>query len=187
MATVISVISFYPYLRDIFRLKTKPHIYTWLIWTITQGIAVVGIYYGRGGIGALELTISTILVTLVLLFSFKYGTSNITKTDAFILIIALLAIVVWWQLNHPVAAVLMVTAIDILGFIPSLRKSFYDPWSETVITWVGFATGNSFAILALREYNVLTLSYIVSITTTNALLAIVCIVRRKSIPRQIAP
>jgi SAM-dependent methyltransferase len=183
VATIISVVSFFPYLRDIFKLKTKPHTYTWLIWFITQGIAVAGIYYGGGGIGALELTISTTLVALVLIFSFKYGTTNITKTDTFILIIALLAIVVWWKLDNPLAAVLIVATIDVLGFIPSLRKSFYDPWSETVITWVGFAIGNCFAILALREYNLLTLSYIVSIATTNAILAIVCIVRRRSIPK----
>jgi hypothetical protein len=185
VATVISMVSFFPYLRDIFRLKTKPHTYTWLIWVITQGIAVVGIYYGKGGIGGLELTISTILVGMVLLFSFKYGTTNITKPDTLILIIALLAILVWWKLNNPVAAVLMVAIIDVLGFIPSLRKSYYDPWSETVITWIGFVIGNCFAILALREYNLLTLSYIASIATTNAILAIVCIVRRQSIPKPI--
>lgn len=187
ISTIVSLVSFFPYLRDIFRHKTKPHTYTWLIWFITQGVAVVGILYGGGGIGALELTISTILVTLIFLFSFKYGTTNITKTDGVILIIALLAIVVWWQLNNPLAAVLMVATIDVLGFIPSLRKSFHDPWSETVITWVGFVIGNCFAILALREYNLLTLSYIVSITTTNAALAIVCIVRRRSIPKPIEP
>ncbi len=43
IATIIGVIAFFPYLKDIFSLKTKPHVYTWLIWVITQGTAVLGI------------------------------------------------------------------------------------------------------------------------------------------------
>ena len=75
------------YLKDIFSRKTKPHIYTWLIWTITQGVALLGLLYGKGGWGALALSISTILVFIIFLISFKYGTKNITKFDTIILIV----------------------------------------------------------------------------------------------------
>lgn len=50
ISTVVAIaLAFVPYLRDIFRRKTKPHTYTWLIWTITQGTAVAGLWYGGGG------------------------------------------------------------------------------------------------------------------------------------------
>jgi hypothetical protein len=179
IAALVGTASFYPYLRDVINHKTKPHSYTWLIWVITQGTAIGGIWYGGGGIGALGLITGTVLVFVVFLSSLKYGTKNITKTDTAILITALLAIFVWWKLNNPLAAVLMVSAVDVLGYIPSYRKSFQEPWSETVITWVGFVIGNIFAILSLREYNLLTLSYIVSITFANTLLAVICLIRRQ--------
>ena len=76
---IAGLAAFLPYLKDIFSLKTKPHIYTRLIWVITQGTATVGIFYGGGGLGGLELVIGTAFVFIVFLFSIKYGTKNITN------------------------------------------------------------------------------------------------------------
>ena len=178
LATIIGTASFVPYLKDIFKKKTKPHLYTWLVWSITQGTAVAGIIYGGGGIGAIELIIGTILVFLVFLFSLKYGSKNITKADTFVLFAALLAILVWWKLKNPLTAIFIVSLIDLLGCIPSFRKTFIEPWSETVLTWFGFALSNCFAILALHEYNFLTLTYITSLTIANLGLGILCLIRR---------
>lgn len=183
IATVIGVIGFYPYLKDIFLLKTKPHLYTWLVWTITQGAAVSGIWYGGGGWGALNLTVGTILVVIVFLFSIKYGTKNITKSDTAVLIAALCAILVWWQLDEPLVSVMMVSIIDVVGYIPSFRKSYHEPWSETITTWIIFAVSNIFAIMALSEYNLLTTPYLVAITSANIVLTVICLSRRRFIAK----
>ncbi|MFA6475705.1 MAG: hypothetical protein WCV88_05975 [Patescibacteria group bacterium] len=94
MATAVSIVAYFVYLRDVFSLKTKPHVYTWLIWAITQGTATLGIWYGGGGWGALSLTIGTFFIIAVFLFSLKYGTKNITKSDVMMLVISLCAILV---------------------------------------------------------------------------------------------
>lgn len=180
---VTIVVAFFPYLRDIFLRKTKPHAYTWLIWTITQSTAVAGLWYGKGGWGVFSLLIGTSFVFLVFLLSLKYGTRNITKSDTVVLIAAFSAIIVWWQLNNPLLAVLMVSVIDILGYIPSLRKTFEDPWTETVVSWVAFSLANVFNILALKEYNLLTLTYLISITSANVVLLAICLIRRRVVPR----
>src|SRR5262245_28245295 len=104
-----------------FRGKTKPHAYTWLIWTITLGTAMAGLFRGHGGCVALPIGSGTFLVFVTFLLSFKYGTKNITRSDAVTLIAALGAVVVWWQLKNPLAAVLMVSLIDVIGYIPSVR------------------------------------------------------------------
>lgn len=185
IATTIGVVAFLPYLKDTISLKTKPHAYTWLIWTITQGTAVVGIWYGGGGWGALNLTVGTFFVIGVFLFSLKYGTKNITKSDTFILIAALCAVLVWWQLDQPLLAVLMVSVIDVLGFIPSFRKSYQEPWSETLLSWILFSLSNVFALLALNEYNLLTVTYMTAITIANIGLFLVCYLRRKTVPKPV--
>lgn len=185
LATVIVIGGFFlPYLADMFRRRTKPHAYTWLIWSITQGTAVAGLIYGKGGWGAVALVSGTFFCFLIFLLSFKYGTRNITKSDTVVLIAALSAIVVWWQLNSPLLAVFMVSIIDVLGYIPTFRKTFEEPWTEPPIPWVVFSASNIFAILALSEYNLLTLTYIVSITLASVTLLIICLVRRKVIPRE---
>lgn len=186
IATVIGVAAFFPYLKDTFSLKTRPHSYTWLIWAITQGTAVFGIWYGGGGWGALNLTVGIIFVIAVFLFSLKYGTKNITKSDTAILIAALLAIVVWWQLDKPLISVIMVSAIDVIGYIPSFRKSYHEPWSETLISWILFSVSNILAILALSEYNLLTVTYLTAITSANVALFLFCFFRRRFVPKPVS-
>ena len=177
--------SFLPYLIDIFKKKTEPHIYTWLIWTITEGIATAGLIYGKGGWGALDLSLGTLFVFLIFLISLKYGSKNITKFDTIVLIVALLAIVVWIKMNNPLLAVIMVSVIDFAGYLPSFRKAFIEPWSETVLSWQMFVVGDILVILSLSEYNLLTLTYLGTITIANSMLVIICLVRRQIIPKNL--
>jgi inorganic pyrophosphatase len=178
IALIISLLAFYPYLRDIFLKKTKPHVYTWFIWTITQSTAVYALWYGGGGWGAVELTVGTFLVFIIFLFSLTRGTKNVTKSDTIVLFIALLSVLIWWILDNPIFSVIMVSLIDFFGYIPSYRKCWNDPWSETLSTWLLFAIGNIFAIFALNEYNVLTLTYLITIIIGNIILIIISLLRR---------
>ncbi len=113
------------------------------------------------------------------LLSLKYGTKNITKGDTVVLIAAFLAIIVWWQLHNPLLAVFMVSAIDVLGYLPSFRKTFAEPWTETPVSWAIFSLANIINILALSEYNFLTLTYLVAITAANLILLTICLARRR--------
>lgn len=184
LATVVAIGSGHiPYLRDMFKGETKPHAYTWLIWIITLGTAVAGLWKGNGGWGILSLSVELIFVFIIFLLSFKYGTKNITKTDTLILIVALAAVLVWWQLDNPVLAVAMAAAIDVIGYIPSWRKSYFEPWSETIFSWVGFTIANFLGIISLAEYNSLTLTYLLSVSVANIILIAICLVRRRVIKR----
>lgn len=183
IAMLINAGCFINYVRSILQHKTKPHAYTWLIWCITQGTAVAAIWYGNGGWGAWALIVSTIFVALVFLLSLRYGTRNITRSDTAILFFALLAIVVWWQLDNPYLAVAMVSIIDVIGYIPSWRKSISAPWSEAVSSWIASPVGYIFAMLALMEYNFLTLTYPVLLVLANLILVTICLYYRRTIPK----
>ena len=185
ISSLVGVVSYFPYIRDVLKRKTQPHTYTWLVWVITQGVAATSIWYGQGRWGALGLTIGTFLIFVIFLLSLKFGTKNITRTDTVVLFAALGAIVIWWKLKNPLLALFMVTLIDLLGYIPSFRKSYQQPWSETISSWEGFVIGNFFAILALKEYNLLTLSYLIAINIANIVLILICLFRRRLVPKQL--
>ena len=186
-ATFITVVAYIPYFRDIFLRRTKPHLYTWLIWAITQGTAAAALLYGGGNFGAISLIIGVIIVIAIFLLSFKYGTKNITRSDTFVLILALLAIVIWWQLNNPLLAVLMVSAIDGLGYIPTFRKSFEEPWSETLTFWALMAPAMIFTLMSNAEYNLLTVTYLATLSVANTSLTVLLIVRRRVVQKQSSP
>jgi hypothetical protein len=48
IASLISLGVFINYARTVFKKETKPHLYTWLIWFVTQTVAVVGMWHGGG-------------------------------------------------------------------------------------------------------------------------------------------
>ncbi|MCX6720541.1 MAG: hypothetical protein NTW11_01940 [Candidatus Staskawiczbacteria bacterium] len=169
-----------PYFVGIFRGKTRPHIYSWLIWTITYGIGLLGVIKGNGGWGSLSLAVGFSIVCITFLACFKYGSKNITKFDTVTLIFALLAIVVYFQLHNPLLAVFMVTLIDFIAYVPSFRKSFYEPYSENVASWVIYTIAGLLIILSLYEYNLLTLTYLVVTEVANIILIAICLARRKS-------
>lgn len=181
LSAVIGQGALVPYIIDTVKRRTEPHAYTWIIWAITQTTAGAASLYGGGGWGAKLLFLGGILCFVIFLLSLKYGTKNITKSDTIVLIAAISAIFVWWQLNQPLIAVIMITLIDFIGYFPTFRKSWQEPWSETVISWFGFFFGMLFAILAIDEYNSLTLIYPLVIALSNITVAIICILRRRYI------
>ncbi len=185
MSTIMTIAISYPYVKDIFLKKTKPHIYTWLIWSITQGTATTVLWYGGGKFATIGLAIGTLIVIFVFFLSFKYGTKNITRSDAFILITALLAIIVWWQLDSPLLAVFMVSAIDVLGYIPTYRKSFANPWTETLEFWFVMTIAGVLDLFASAQYNLLTVTYIATLIAANVVLLTVLLYRRKKLNKSL--
>lgn len=182
LASVLLILGFIPYFQDIFKKQTKPHIYTWLIWSITQGTALAALITGEGGaFASLGVASSALLTMFVFFLSFKFGTKDITRSDTLTLVAALTAVLVWWQLNNPYIAVLMVAIIDSVGYIPTYRKLWNQPWSETLSFWYLFTGGNIFALLAIEQYNFLTASYLVAVTIASVALIVLSHARRSVI------
>lgn len=178
LASIFQIAAFFSYLRSSFFKSTRPHVVTWLIWLLTNSIAVAGLWVGGGGIGAVAPTISAVLVAAVFVGALRFGKRDIAKADIPIFILALSAIFVWWIFDNPVLAVLIVSAVDIIGYVPTFRKSYIDPSSENAFSWALFALAPICAILALNTYSVLTLSYLLPIATVNSALSILIIVRK---------
>jgi|APSaa5957512535_1039671.scaffolds.fasta_scaffold05889_4 hypothetical protein len=176
---VVGLTTMVFYTRDILTGKTKPHEFTWLIWVVTQGTATAVMWYGGGGKGAWMFTVGTFFVFAVFLLLLFRGSRNITKSDITVLILALTGMGLWWLLSNPLLTVILMTAIDVFGYIPTFRKCYSSPRSEDARYWVLFALANTLSICALESYNVLTLTYLVSITSANVSLALFLVWRRR--------
>ena len=186
LAVVLGVVGYTPYFIDIFKHKTKPHLYTWLIWSITQGTAAYGVWSGGGKFGALGWILGAILVIVIFFLSFKFGTKNITKGDTLILAVAFCAVVVWWITNNLLIAVIMVSAIDGLGYIPTFRKTYAEPWTETPFFWLTMAIIAVLTIAANAEYNVLTLLYPSVLLVSNIIVYLITIYRRRIVAQPVS-
>ncbi len=178
IAGILTVVSYIPYIISILNKKTKPHIYTWFIWAITQGTAAVAVVYGGGSFGSIALFVGTILVILIFSLSFKFGSKNITKNDTITLFIALFIILFWWISNNLYISIFLITLIDIIGYIPTIRKTYYNPYSEKIIFWLLMVIVNLLIIFSVTEYNFFTIIYVSMLLIMNFTMCILMILRR---------
>jgi len=179
IATIIGTTGSGYYIYEMFKRKTEPHLFTWVIWCITQGIAVAGAWYGNGGWGTASLFIGFLFCLAITLLTFKFGTKNIKTSDYVLFTTALLAIFVWWKLENPILAVFMASGIDAFGYFPTWRKSITEPFTENPWAWFSFGVATLFAIFALKEYNFLTLTYLITISIANFATYAICLYFRK--------
>ncbi len=173
--------SFLPYILDIIKGNTEPHVYTWCIWTFTHGIAALAIVQGDGGlIAALSIGAGAVCSFVVFLLSIRQTTQHITTFDSIALAVAVLAIIAWLKLDHPVWVVILITIVDVLGFVPTWRKTWHKPKTESVIAWSLYAIGCLMTLIALSHYNVLTTFYISAMVIASSILVIIITLRRRN-------
>ncbi len=185
IAVVISVfiglVAPLPYIKDIYFGKTRPHIFTWLIWTILVGAAFWGQVVGGAGLGSLALGITALMNVVILVSALIKSRDYINNFDVVILCLTLLAFIPWWLMDDPVSSILLLAVIDFLAFLPTVRKSIKNPEMETISIYSLSALKHIVSLFALYSYNILTLTFPVMLIVTNALMVIFVVIRRKVI------
>lgn len=182
-SVAIAIVCFFPYFRDIFKRKTEPHMYSWLIWTILQGVGVAAQLKDGAGYGAWALAIGAFFCFAIFLLSFKYGTKNISTFDFACLVAALCALGVYFFVQNPLWATLLVALVDFVGFLPTFRKGFHEPFSETPSTFLLSGLANLLSFIALQNYTTITVFYLASLFITNVSFAVMILVRRFALKR----
>lgn len=177
-AGAVGIWAFFPYVKDVFQKRTHPHTFTWFIWMITQGAATTILLQNGGGKGGAYLMVALFFVVLIFILSLFDGDTDITKSDWLVLGTALVAIIVWQFMENPLLATCILAAIDVWGYVPTFRKSYMRPWTETLSSWFLFTSGCIFGLLALETYSLLTVTYLAALATINSTLVIFLVWRR---------
>jgi hypothetical protein len=94
------------------------------------------------------------------------------------LIFAVAAIPLWVLTKRPLLAVILVSLIDIVGFWPTIRKSFYAPHKETLSTYSLSTLKHCLTVIAQQKYNLTTVLYPASLAIMTGGFVIMLIVRK---------
>lgn len=101
MAIAIGLIGNIPYIIGIYKGEVRPHLFSWIIWTLVCGIgAAIQINEG-GGAGAWYMVYNTILNLGITIASCYRGTKDIRRSDWVAFMIALSAIPLWAVTQQP--------------------------------------------------------------------------------------
>ena len=183
LATLIGIVSYVPYFRDIFSGITKPHPFSWIAWGLLVGVAFVAHVVEGAGPGAWASGITAICCFAIGLLAFWNGEKEITRLDWVCFVSSLVAIALWRFVGDALTAVVIVTVADALAFVPTFRKSFAKPHEETLITYSLSIPKWIFGIAAVQVFNLTTLFFPVAIFLMTSSFVGMVLLRRRQLAR----
>jgi len=133
----------------------------------------------------LNLFISSFIISecftiIIFFFSLRYGFKHIPKSDKYFLAAALLGIIPWVLTNDPSLSVIIVVIIDLVAFIPTLKKAWYFPQSETPILYTSNVLRHSFALVAISSYNISTVLHSIAMIVVNTIMSVFILIRKQN-------
>lgn len=181
ISILMTLIGYSYYFRDIFAGKTKPHAFSWLVWASLTAIAFAGQMSENAGPGAWITGLTACISFVIFGLAIKKGEKNITLSDKLNLAGAFIALAVWPFTKDPLLSIIIITVVDFLGFIPTIRKSFQKPYEETLIHYIFAGLKFVLAIIALENYSLTTWLYPASLVAANLLFVPMLVIRRKQL------
>lgn len=179
LAVLIGLIGYVPYFTTIFSGKTKPHAFTWFVWGILTAIAFSGQIVGHGGAGAWVTGLTAFISFIICGLALVKGTKDFPLADWLCLAGCMVALGLWAITNNPLSAIVLITIIDLLAFIPTFRKSYSAPGSEPAFTYSLSGLKFVLGIAALQEFSAVTVLYPASLVLTNGLFVLMLLIRRR--------
>ena len=180
---LLAIVAVVPYIRDIIKKTTRPERASWLIWAVLGGIAFFS-QLAKGATNSLWMTgLSTLCVLVVFLLSLKYGEGGLIKRDIIALLFALSGLVLWYFTKDATIALLIVIAVDLSGSVLTIIKSYKDPESETMSTWILASISGFFGTISVGSFNWVLLMYPLYIFFANAAVTIAMLLGRKRLKK----
>jgi hypothetical protein len=180
IAIGLTIFAYFPYIRSIIQGKTKPHVFSWVIWGTTTCIVFLAQLADNGGAGAWVIGVSgAISIYVAFLAYIKRSDSTITRVDGLFFISAMTSLPLWYLTSDPLWAVVILTTVDVLGFGPTFRKAYNHPVEEQLMFFVVMAIRNLVVITALENYSLTTALFPATIAVVCMIFSLMVVYRRR--------
>ncbi|MEA5410446.1 hypothetical protein VB737_01575 [Synechococcus sp. BA-120 BA3] len=187
-AIALTFAAFLPYIVSIRAGRTRPHVFSWLIWGVTTLLVFLATWAGGGGVGAWPTGVSALITFHIAWLSQAHGADRaITKADWLFLAGAASALPFWFLTADPLAAVLVLTLVDLLGFGPTLRRAWSHPEQERIGFFGLFVLRNLLVLLSLERLTLTTALFPASVGLACVAVVVLLLWRRRRLQRSGQP
>jgi hypothetical protein len=153
-AILLTIAMYVPYIRSIRAGQTKPHAFSWIIWSLSSCVIFLAQLSDYGGAGAWPIGVSAIVTIYIAVLAYINRTDTaVTRTDWIFLAIAVAALPCWLLTSNPLFAVLLLTGVELVGFGPTFRVAFRRPYEEHVGFYLLGAIRSGLTVAALEHYS----------------------------------
>jgi len=150
---VAELLSFYPYVRDIFLGKTKPERASWIIWAVLSLVAFFPQLINGGTYSLFMTGVMAAGDLFVFILAIKYGVGGMLKRDIVALAGLIIGLSVWYFTKEAAFALYIIILIDASGTALTAIKTYQHPKSETASSWALLSLAGIFACVAVGKFN----------------------------------
>lgn len=119
------------------------------------------------------------LCVLIFTLSLQKGTKNVTILDFVFFILAIAGLLLWLFIDQPLLAVIVITSSSVISYLPTVRKSWSEPYSETLVSYQITGVRHVLSIIALEKINLLTTLFPAVWAIGNLAIVLMLMNRRK--------
>lgn len=175
IAGIIAVLAFIPYIWSVLKGRTRPSRASWLIWAVL-GSSILASYHSSGATDTIWIpVIYAIMPIIIFLLSIKYGIGGYTRLDIICLLGAVVGLIAWKLTDSPQTALYLNILVDGLGFIPTFKKAYLQPESESRLAWIIGASATLLNLLAINTWKLDIALYPIYLAVFNTIVAILLI------------
>ena len=154
VGSALSVSGAYSYIRDTLRGQTEPNRVTWALWGIEPLLAFGVMRQDHVGLSSVWTLVIGLIPILVFAASFKNpkGVWRLGRFDIVCGVISVFGLSVWILSDKPTVALISFVAADNMAALPTLRKAFLEPATETAWTFLAGALSAGITLLTLTHW-----------------------------------
>lgn len=186
LSIATGLIGTFFYIKDIFKGKTKPNFVTWFMWMLAPFVGTFLQLKAGAGLSVLPVFMAGLVPFLVLIAALikKNAYWKITMFDIFCGIFSLSALILWILTRNTDISIFFAILADGLAAIPTLKKSWKFPETETGIVYILGIFNNIIGLLIIEQWTFSIYSFGIYLIAVN-LAILFCIYRKKKFSRKI--
>lgn len=166
---------------SIFKGNYKPQRITRIVLLVITTLFVLTLYVQGDTSGIFLAILQLASCFMIFVLSIKFGIGGRTKIDLIVLAMALCIIVIWQLTQDAELALYLAILADLVGFFPTIVKSYRMPYTESKIFYMNDTFAGFFNLLSVSTISFNTLAFPLYIFLVNLLcLCLIIIGRRKN-------
>jgi hypothetical protein len=172
VAAAFNVAGSTVYVSDTLRGHTQPNRVTWLLWAVAPLIAFAAELQEGVGLVALMTFMVGIGPLAVLLASFvnRRGYARLTRFDLACGSLSIVALVAWRVTGQGTVAIFFSLLADFLAAVPTIRKSYAQPHTETSWSFLCAAISAAITLLTVTEWTFAVVAFPLYLLVVGALM-----------------
>jgi len=179
LALLLAAVGVYGYVRDTLRGVTSPNRVTWSLWGL-EGVLGFGVEIQQHvGLASLMTLMLGLGPCVVVLASFRnpHSVWKIGVFDTVCGVISLAGLALWAVVHQPTLALISFVAADQVAALPTLRKSWLAPSTESPRVFIMGTLNCGITLLTLKIFTTPGALFPGCVAVTDSILALLIVTR----------